>query len=361
MFWLMIALKNAQELAPKLNILVNGSQLDLGKKLAIQKVEISKEIGTLGMFEIQIVIWDLAKNQVGWIDSDIFNIGTPVELQLGYGDRLVTVTVGEITGLEPEFAQNSVPTMVVRGHDLGHRLMRGRKTRSFMKMKDSAIIEQIARDAGLSVQAEDTKVKLDYVLQHNQSDLEFIQGRAKRIGYEVFWDQETLNFRSIKNDTIKSLTLKYPDDIIDFSPRLSTLGQAERVEVRAWDVQEKKPIIDSAIADTQRSKMGKTTGPTAVTSEFGKVTQGIVTQPIRNKEEAKQIAVGQFSEMALTYITGEGTCMGRTDLRMGKTIEITNIGQRFSGLYYVTATTHTYTRGGGYQTKFTVKKNANDL
>jgi uncharacterized protein len=357
----MLPLKNAQELAPKLNILVNGSQLDLGKKFAIQKVEISEEIGTLGMFEIQIVIWDFAKNKVSWIDSDVFDIGTPVELQLGYSDRLATVAIGEITGLEPEFAQASVPTMVVRGHDLGHRLMRGRKTRSFMKMKDSAIVEQIARDAGLSVQVEDTKVTLDYVLQHNQTDLEFIQGRAKRIGYEVFLNQKLLNFRAKKNDSIKITTLKYPDDLIDFSPRLSTIGQAEKVEVRAWDMQEKKPIIDSAIANTQRSKMGKKSGSTAVTSEFGQVSQGIVTQPIRNKEEAKQIAVGQFNEMALTYIAGEGTCMGRTDLRMGTTIEITNIGQRFSGLYYVTATTHTYTRGGGYQTKFTVKRNATDL
>jgi hypothetical protein len=45
----MLPLKNAQELAPKLNILVNGSQLDLGKKFDIQKVEISEEIGTLGI------------------------------------------------------------------------------------------------------------------------------------------------------------------------------------------------------------------------------------------------------------------------------------------------------------------------
>ncbi|MEG4083641.1 contractile injection system protein, VgrG/Pvc8 family [Microcoleus sp. POL10_C6] len=357
----MVGLRNAQELAPKLDIIVNGSQLALDEKFAIQKVEISEEIGTLGMFEIEMVIWDLAKNKVSGIDNDVFDMGTRVELQLGYGNQLETVIVGEITGLEAEFAQNSVPTMVVRGHDLGHRLMRGSKTRSFMKMKDSAIIEQIARDAGLSVQAEDTKVKLDYVLQHNQTDLEFIQGRAKRLGYEIFFDKKVLKFRATKNEAGKIFTLKYPDDVVELSARLSTLGQAGKVEIRAWDMQDKKQIRDNVIVDNQRSGMGKIIGSMAVTREFGRVTQGIVTQPIRNKEEAKQIAVGQFNEMALSYITGEGTCRGRTDLRMGKTIEITNIGQRFSGLYYVTATTHTYSREGGYQTKFIVKRNANNL
>jgi len=329
--------KGTQKLVPKLNILVNSQPLALPAKFAIQKLEVSEDLEALGMFSFQIIAWNVVKNQVTWIDSDLFDIGNPVEIQLGYGNSLKTLIVGEIIGLEPEFSQESVPTLVVRGYDLGHRLSRGRKTRSFRKMKDSMIVKQIAREFGIAFEVKDTEVELDYVLQHNQTDLEFIQARAK------------------------VLTLNYPDNLLEFSPRLSTLAQAGKVQIRAWDFKQKKPIIDQAIADNQKSSMGKTSGSIAVTRKFGLVNQAIVTQPVYSQAEAKQIAVGQFNEMALTYITGEGTCLGNPDLRAGKVIEIANISKRFSGLYYVTAATHTYAREGGYQTQFTVKRDATNL
>ncbi|HBB31328.1 MAG TPA: hypothetical protein DDZ80_10520 [Cyanobacteria bacterium UBA8803] len=353
--------KGTQKIVPKLNILVNGTVLALPAKFAIQKVEVSEDLEALGMFSFQIMAWNVVKNKVTWIDSDLFDIGNQVEIQMGYGNSLKTLIVGEIIGLEPEFSQESVPSLVVRGYDLGHRLFRGRKTRSFRQMKDSNIVEQIARDLGIAVKVEDTKVQVEYVLQHNQTDLEFIQDRAKRIGYEVILDKKTLNFRPKQNNKAKVLTLKYPDDLLDFSPRLSTLAQAGKVQIRAWDFKQKKPIVDQAIADNQKSSMGKTSGPIAVTREFGRVTQAIVTQPVHSKEEAKQIALGQFNQMALTYITGEGTCLGNPELRAGKVIEIANIGKRFSGLYYVTAATHTYAKEEGYQTQFTVKRDATDF
>ena len=353
--------KSTQKLTPKLNILVNGTALSLPAKFAIQKVEVSQDLEALGMFSFQIIAWDMVKNQVTWIDSELFDIGNQVEIQMGYINSMRTLIVGEIIGLEPEFSQESASTLVVRGYDLGHRLMRGRKTQSFRQMKDSDIVKKIAQDLGIAVKVEDTQVKSEYVLQHNQTDLEFIQDRAKRIGYEVILENKTLNFRPNQNNKAKVLTLKYPDDLLDFSPRLSTLGQAGKVQIRAWDFKEKKPIIDQAIADNQKSSMGKTSGAMAVTREFGSVSQSIVTQPVHNQEEAKQIALGQFNEMALTYITGEGTCLGNPELRAGKVIEIANIGKRFSGLYYVTAATHTYGREEGYQTQFTVKRDATNF
>ena len=45
-------------------------------------------------------------------------------------------------------------------------------------------------------------------------------------------------------------------------------------------------------------------------------------------------------------------------LAAGKVIKIEGLGRRFSGLYYVTATSHTYTPAAGYRTAITVKRNA---
>jgi hypothetical protein len=44
-------------------------------------------------------------------------------------------------------------------------------------------------------------------------------------------------------------------------------------------------------------------------------------------------------------------------LRLGVTIEITNIGKPFSGIYYVTSVTHSVGEQG-YRTSFKVRRNA---
>ena len=70
------------------------------------------------------------------------------------------------------------------------------------------------------------------------------------------------------------------------------------------------------------------------------------------------MASGLMNEIALGHVTGDGVCIGSPDLRPGKLVKIEGIGQRFSGLYYVTSTEHSYLRGRGYRTSFSVKRNA---
>ena len=165
---------------------------------------------------------------------------------------------GEITALEPEFCATEVPKLIIRGYDRRHRLLRGCKTRSFVQVKDSDIAGQIAGDAGLTAQAEDTGVVLDYVLQHNQTDMEFLQDRARRIGYEVVVEDKSLYFRSHQNAQSEVLTLVREEDLLEFYPRLSTLGQVGEVAVHGWDVKKKKTLVGKALAGDESSKMGGT-------------------------------------------------------------------------------------------------------
>jgi phage protein D len=78
-----------------------------------------------------------------------------------------------------------VPSLTVRGFDRLHRLMRGRKSRTFVKQKDSDIVSKIVQDAGLTADATDSRVTYEHVYQHNQTDWEFLRVRAQRIGYEI--------------------------------------------------------------------------------------------------------------------------------------------------------------------------------
>ena len=346
-------------LNPNIKILLQGKSLSPEVEADFLSATVSEDLEAPSMFELKFFTWDVEKQQFTWIDRELFELGDKIEIQMGYQNDLKTVIVGEITGLEPEFSQDTTPILVVRGHDLRHRLLRGCQTKSFTKMKDSQIVSQIAKAKGLTPKVEDTKVQLEYVLQHNQTDWEFLQERAARIGYEVVVDNKTLYFRSREYGEQKLFTLNYGNDLYDFLPRLSTLSQVQQVEVRGWIPKDKKEVIEKAAAGKEGGIMGgSTSGAKAVQKAFGKSSYTIVNQAVSSKAEAEQMALGQFQDRLLAYITGEGTSQGNPNLRAGKVIEIAGVGKRFSGLYYIVSTEHSYAVKQGYQTSFTVRRNA---
>lgn len=350
---------DASLLNPNLKILIQNKPLASEIEADLISILVSEDLSVPSMFALHLVTWDLVKQAMTWVDNKLFDIGNEVEIQMGYEQELKTVMVGEITGLEPEYTQDTAPILVVRGHDLSHRLLRGNHTKSFLKMKDSDIASEIARSRGLTAKATDSKVKLEYILQHNQTDWEFLQERARRIGYEVVVERKMLYFRPHKNAESKVLTLTYGKDLQAFFPRLSTMTQVQQVEVKGWIAKDKKQVIGKAAAGKEGGTMGgSTSGAKAVKKVFGESRQTIVTQPISSKEEAEQMALGQFQDMAIAYITGEGSCQGNPNIRAGKVIEIAGVGKRFSGLYYINSVEHSYSRDRGYQTSFTVRRNA---
>ena len=349
-------------LTPQLEVKVNNilwTQSHSAIKADLISAVVTEDMEAPGMFAITLKTRDLLSGEYTWVDDSLFAVGNTIEIRMGDGIQIDTLMVGEITGLEPEYEQNQVPTLVVRGYDLRHRLMRGQKTRSFTKMKDSAIASQIASDLRLGSQVKPTQVELDYVLQHNQTDLEFLQSRAKRIGYEVSIKRKVLYFQPHDNTTSKVLTLTYGKNLLSFSPRLSAMNQNNAVEVRGWDVKQKKSTIGKAEAkELSLSGSDKISGLQSSKKVFGQASRVIVTEPMASVMEAKQVAKGQLESMALAYITGQATCLGNPKVRAGQVLEILGVGQRFGGSYYVTAVTHIYERQGGYRTEFEVRRNA---
>jgi len=294
-----------------------------------------------------------------WIDDALFHEGNPVEIGVGYRDQTPPLISGEITGIEPSFPEGGAPVLTVRGHDRRHRLMRSRRTRSFTNVKDSDIASRLASEAGLRPDAHDSEVNLPYVLQHSQTDLEFLMTRARCIGYEVLVQDRTLLFRPRACEESPAMTLHREVELLEFRPRLSTLGQVPELEVRAWSPQEKKEIVGhAAVGDESKPMGGSSSGPSAVRRAFDSAAGTRVTQPVHSQEEADQLARRGFVEMATRYIRAEGLCIGDPRLRAGTVVKIEGLGDRFSGLYNITLVEHRFGRHKGYRTAFSARRNA---
>lgn len=346
-------------LAPEFSVKVNGSPLPNDALADMISLSVLEDVDAASMFSVTLSGWDSVQMKAKWIDDPLFREGNPVEIGFGYQDKTPALMTGEITGIEPEFLLAGAPTLTLRGHDRRHRLMRARRTRSFTNCKDSDIASRLASEAGLRPDVQDSKVSLPYVLQHNQTDLEFLMTRALRIGYEVVVQDRTLLFRPRKADESPVLTLHREVELLEFRPRLSTLGQVPEFEVRGWSAKDKKEIVGRAsVGDESKLMDGSNSGPSAVRRAFDTGATARVTQPVQNQEEADQLATRGFVEMALRYVRAEGLCIGEPRLKAGTVVKIEGLGERFSGLYYITSTEHRFAKRKGYRTAFSARRNA---
>ncbi|MCP5013272.1 MAG: phage late control D family protein [Aestuariibacter sp.] len=327
----------------------------------IRAITVLDDVTAPSMFTLELDNWDGAAAAPSWSDDkNTFFPGQKVSISLGYvGQQLaVPIIEGEITSLEPIF-RPTPSTMIVRGYDLRHRLLRGRKTKTFTNVMDSAMAQKIIGAAGVAVQATASNVVHPYVVQHNQTDFAFLQERANRIGFELVAKGKTILFRPRPIDKQAEITLTLGTDIIEFTPRLTTMAQVSEVVVKGWDITKKAAIVGTAKSGKEKAALGATLGPKATNSAFGSTSASFTNSPVFNQAEADQMAIGRFNEMALDYIGGEGICRGRSDLKAGTIVAIEGMGDRYSGSYYITSVKHIWIKGGDYQLYFTYKRNAN--
>lgn len=335
---------------------------------------------------VQGAVVDLDRDQADMCVLSLSNTEGEVHNAVKLGDEVevkfqgTSVFKGEVVGLEPVFKLGAKSVCNVRAFNRLHRLLRGRKTRTFTNKTDSAIAKMIADECKLRVEVEDTKIPREHVWQHNQTDLELLRILAARNGFEVVVDGEVLYFR--KPQTVPARTIEFrlkdPEKtsggagdwggMSHFVPRLSSAGLVSAVEVRAWNPIEKKEIVQRSDA-VSSSKLGKRVALANLPDVFGDKVTFTVDHPVVSPEEAKNLANARLGEILMTYITGDLLVDGQPGVKPGDVIYINinpdQVDDRFNGLYRVVGVSHRYQLskgkgdgGGGYQTGIRVERDA---
>jgi phage protein D len=357
--------------APTFHVELNGSRLEANITANIEEVSVVSKPNGMDTFSITLVN---PYPDLRWTHSDdaeLFKEGTGVTIALGYVDHVKPVFDGEITKISPTFPESGAPTVAIEGHTRMHWLTGDRKTRTFRDMTDKRIVEQIAQEAGLEARVEDPGTQYSQVTQSNQTDFEFLQSRATRINYEVLMEgPRTLVYRPARDSEEPSATLvwghpqlamassDYPP-LKSFSPTLSTLEQVNAVEVRGYDVRNKKEIVGRAGSGDQTSAMGGAhRGSDVAQSAFRRSRcEVVVNEPVTTQEEADQRARALLNQKAMAFVGGTATAIGMPDLRSGCVVQLEGLGRRFNGKYYVDEATHAI-GSGGYSTSLSLKRNS---
>ena len=388
--------------APEFSLAINGQPLPSAVRSAVTSVRYEDGLNASDRVEV-----GLANPDLHWLQTHIlglgfrpfltavrlgpigglsavpegtFDIDNKLALSLGYApDPLEEVFKGEVTGLQVSFPSGGMPTMTLVAHDYLNRLNQGSYARGFGFLPD-AIVAAILGAENLLIPLIDPVIVagstalavLDAIFKgtgvkqggrdKGESDFELLKRIAERYDADFWVEGDTLYLaRFIPKEYSPRLTLTWGESLIDFSPRMSTVGQVLGVSAKFTLREIPLSFLVAVFWDFDRESLGIKVVPGEAVS-FTKSLLGdvltIIDQPITNPADiagAALMITRMLRQKINNRVTGSGSAVGNAKIRAGAMIRLEGLGVDFSGDYRVTSASHTLD-SGGWRTSFQVQK-----
>jgi phage protein D len=349
--------------ASTLLVEVEGSPLPADVAVLLAEGYVEDSVNLLDVFVLRFRDPDktvLAKGR--------FTIGAKVRLSVRTSDPggPETLVTGEVTAVSIDFDQAGTFTEV-RGYDEAHRLTRGRRTAAYPGMTVGDVVRKVAQRAGLQPGEIDQVPEIGgrehvQLSQVGQSDWEFLSGLARRVGARVRVAANKLSFRLLRPPAgapagearaeRDPLVLEAGSSLLSLRAHVSAMEQPAQVEVRGWDVEQKREIVASAeprLAEATISGVD----PARFGSTFAAPPYVVGDSRHHTQADARALADALAADLGGGAAEVEGVARGNPKLRAGTAVALANVGAPFDGKHTLTATRHVFSPSG-YQTMFTI-------
>lgn len=343
---------------------IEGEEVgDLYPDLISLEVELDDELAS--MFRMRIAILQQPDGVWTYLDDDRLMIWKKVKITAGFESGTEELISGYITHVKPSFDPDpSRCTLEIWGMDGGVLMDREEKLKDWPNKKDSDIATEIFRLYGFTQEVEDTGVIHDDAVStiiQRETDMQFLKRLALRNGFECYVEGTTGYFRRPQVDATPQpvLAAHFGDEtnLNRFSVEVNALTPAN---VAMFQVDRtNKEILDATAESSRQAILGDTNaaGLLATGMDPGRIFIGM--NVATGNPEMAALCQGLYHE-GEWFVTGEGEIAANQYghvLKPRGTVTIKGVGETYSGVYYVTHVTHSFTPDG-YTQSFRVKRNA---
>jgi Bacteriophage probable baseplate hub protein len=304
-----------------------------------------------------------------------FDLDNKLSLAMGYApDPLEEMFLGEVTGVQVSFPNGGMPTMTLVAHDYLNRLSRGKYARGFGPLADALVAMILSAENLLiplidptitAISAAMTAVNVIFkgtgTKQEGESDLQLLSKIAAQYDADFWVDRNVLYLSRFLKEYTPRLTLTWGESLLDFSPRVSTIGQVAGVAMKFTLRELPLDFLVTAGWDFDRETLAVSVVPGVAAGAAKSVVAPVFTiidQPISSPADIANSAlviVRELRNKLNNRLTGSGSAIGDPRIRAGAIIRLEGLGQDFSGDYRVKSASHAVDNGG-YRTTFEVFK-----
>lgn len=328
-------------------------------------VEVETDEHLAGMFRFRLPMAHNTDGSWGYLEDDRFSLWKPVTIKAGFKDGMEEVICGYITHIKPTFdPELSQCVLGIWGMDETVLMDREEKLKDWPNKKDSDIATEIFDLYGFTPEVDDTAVVHDEALStviQRETDIRFLKRLAGRNGYRCGVENSTAYFAKPKLDEKPQPVLAYffgkETTLSRFAIKVNGLAPANAAMFGVDRLNKK--VEDVLIKSTGQTTLGKKDGTSFLTPKVKPAKIVVAMNTVTGKPEMEELCRAYYHK-AEWFVTAEGDVAGNFYghvLRAGKTVTIKGIGEPYSGVYFVTHVTHSFS-GDGYKQSFKVKRNA---
>ncbi|MFG2383768.1 VgrG-related protein [Streptomyces avermitilis] len=347
------------------HVTLDGSPLP--EKIASDLVGCSVDLGAGVPAAFRLTFRDPDRLVLGELGVDC---GTPVVLAPvadGQGASSPLLT-GEVTALETDYDGTGTFT-VIRGYDLGHRLMRQRRVAAYRNQKASDIVRKVVGMNGIRVgkgkgDIQPTKTVYKFISQANVTDWDFLARLADENKMVMSLDSEG-GFQFAKPDPASRapststpgekspFVLQGGVDVLRCRAAITSADQVAKTEARGWNVTAKKKLAVTAPA-TANPGLALGTTPKETAKKFKPAKLVETDTPYDSESEVQFAADALAADVTSSFAELEVVVWGNPKLRPGDPIALTDVGKPFEGQYTITSVRHEFGNDEPYRTWVTV-------
>lgn len=370
--------------APEMRLRFAGRPAPAALRGSVTGVTCQTGMGDADRLEVS-----LANEGLRWLDDPLFRLDTEVSIALGYApDEPRRLFTGEVVGTEASFPSDGMPMLRVVAQDRRTRLAAASPARWFgvpvpklgvLPLPDAVVAPLLAVEHGMiplldplgaflsaALGAVDVVASLEdpsmrqRVVRRQQSEttLDFLKKIAVENAWELIVEHDSepsgfvLRLMSPAAYLSPDVTLRYGRSLIEFTPRISTVGQIERVSVRVWRPEVRLELTVSVGYDWDRRALSIEVAPGFGLPSGRQVL--LVDEPV-TIATAPRLIVAKLLPRLNRRTTASGSCVGDPRISAGRVLRIEGVGETFGGLWRVVSAQHTLD-GGGYRTSFELRK-----
>jgi len=326
-----------------LTITTDGSELD--DTVGVVSVIVNKAINRIPYARLVVQDGDMPEQDFPVSNMTEFQPGAEISISAGYGETLDVIFKGVVVKHGIRIGRNNRSHLVVECRDKAVAMTLGRKNANYVDSKDSDIISKVLGNyGGLSSEVEATTYQWKEIVQYYSTDWDFVVSRAEANGQLVIVDDGTVSVKAPDTSTDAVLAVTYGIDVMELDADVDARSQLSAVKAVSWDPKTQAVVSGKDAAPLTLNEQGNLTSATLAQvlglDSFRLQTVAPLEKPVLDTwSDAQQLKAG------LARIQGRMTFQGNSKAKVGTTVELGGVGERFNGKVFVTVVEHEISAG----------------
>ncbi|MGL4966254.1 MAG: phage baseplate assembly protein V [Inquilinus sp.] len=258
---------------------------------------------------------------------------------------------GEITVIELQRDTGHGRVLRLRAYDRLHRLRKRQRVRGWANASVADLLREAAGDLGLASDGAADGPRRSRLIQHDQSDFDFLADLALDAGLYLTLDEGTLRLITLAGEG-EEIGLRLGRDLL--SVRATTSAEALRRSARTegWDLSRMAGVAAAATLARQDEMELRGVGLTAFDGLGERI---LVNRLAADADEARALAQADIDRAVAREVVVEGEAEGDPRIRPGRPLQLDGVGGSVDGRCVVTCATHRFDDAGGYVTEFSTE------